>query len=121
MVTETKLTREDIKQRLAGLKFEMSGYDDYYGGRNLNHGKRGSCMVHNQMLLNQFADLGIYEYVEYLQLSFYKGGCYIHLQYWGEDNHICIEEHGLGTTEIIERVLDLTIYSNHKWRRRVKA
>jgi hypothetical protein len=44
-------------------RFEMSGYDI----------GTGDCTVWNTSLLNEFADLGIYDYTSYLFLDFYKG------------------------------------------------
>ena len=142
MVT-SKLSKTEIREILNGDRFEMSGYDDYTTGRNKNHGKRGSCVVHNMELLNRFAHLGIYEHTEYLYLDFYKGTPTLYFKYWTETlGTDVILEHplryitiygtmgrkdenmpGWTTTQIIERILDLTIYSparGTRWTRRTQ-
>lgn len=128
---EPVLTRSQIRSILGNKRFNMSGYDNNSGGR----GKRGNCVVHNQDVLNTFASFGIYEYVEYLYLDFYKGAVNIHYKYWREDlgeqflleaNNYNLHSNvgrvydGLGgwtTSAIIQKVLELTIHSGKKTRR----
>lgn len=132
-----KITKNEIRKVLAGNRFEMSGYDDCYDGRNRNHGKRGSCVVHNTELLNRFAEYGIYEHTQYLYLDFYKGIPTLHFKYWhdylGQTVIIDSSEKwktiygsmgrkdenmsGWTSTEIIERIFELTVYSGKPTRR----
>jgi hypothetical protein len=90
-------------------RFEMSGYES----------QTGKCTTWNLSVLNEFADLGIYDYTSYLFLDFYKGTPTIYLKYFHENENIEIDDlSGLGTTEIIYRVFELTIFSNKGTRRR---
>jgi len=89
-------------------RFDMSGYDG-----------RINCTVFNTAILNVFAYLGIYDYTEYLFLDFYKGHCKLYLKYWnGTENLELIDESGYGTTEIIYKVFEATIFSGRPKRRR---
>lgn len=129
---EKKLTRADVREILGDKRFNMSGYDDKDG--------RGSCVVNNQEVLNTFASYGIYEYTEYLYLDFYKGSGTIYFKYWNEqldkddtfwgiqlggehDEHTIYVGRryeglsGLTTSEIIVKILELTIYSGKPKRR----
>lgn len=92
-------------------RFEMSGYDN---------GKTGSCAVHNINILNEFADLGLYDKTHYLFLDFYKGTPTLYLKRWGEETDLVYDEwSGFGTVEIIYNILKLTVLSNiHPSRRR---
>ncbi len=89
-------------------RFEMSGYE----------GKTGDCTIHNISVLNAFADLGIYDYTEYLFLDFYKGTGTLYLKYFGADRNDEVELGGCGTVEIIYRVFEATIFSGKNKRRR---
>jgi hypothetical protein len=89
-------------------RFEMSGYE----------GKTGECTKDNLAILNIFADLGIYDYTSYLFLDFYKGVGTLYFQYFGENENHEIELSGYGTTEIIDMILQKTIFSNRSTRRR---
>lgn len=89
-------------------RFEMSGYEE----------KTGECTKHNLAILNIFADLGIYDYTSYLFLDFYKGVGTLYFQYFGENENHEIELSGYGTTEIIDMILQKTIFSNRSTRRR---
>lgn len=108
------------------LRFEMSGYDD---------GNPGSCVLHNMKIVNLFAHLGIYDYTEYLYLDFYKGNGFLYYKYWpsntmyGSTNmpfkvinfgQLNMEENlgGYTTSEIIYKILKLTILSGRPKRRR---
>ena len=91
-------------------RFEMSGYDSDIPG---------SCTMFNTAILNEFADLGIYDYTTYLFLDFYKGVGTLYFQYFFEEN----ENHkinmcGYGTVDIIYTVFEKTILSGKKERRR---
>lgn len=87
----------------------MSGYES----------QKGKCTVNNQMILNKFAHLGIYDYTNYLFLDFYKGIGTLYFQYFGDDVvHHRIELSGLGTTEIIFEIFNKTILSGKSKRRR---
>jgi len=97
---------------LEHYRFDMSGYD-YEGA--------GSCTLHNQIVLNKFAYLGIYDYTNYLFLDFYKGTPTLYLQYFGNPENkenLSFDYDGYGTAEIIYEVFKLTILSNKKTRRR---
>ena len=98
-------------------RFEMSGYD-------YANDTPGQCVVHNTAILNRFADLGIYDYTTYLFLDFYKGLGTLYYQYWREDEHRNTDNEGggclggVGTTEIIYEIFQLTIFSGRDTRRR---
>ena len=134
---ESKLTKQQIRVILGDKRFNMSGYDDYSGG----NGERGNCVLNNMNVLNTFASWGIYEYTEYLYLDFYKGSPTLHFKYWNEDlnRDVIIDDSvpfktiygsmgrmddnmtGWTTSEIILRILELTIYSGRKNNRRVRG
>jgi len=90
-------------------RFEMSGYESLAGG----------CTLHNQNILNEFADLGIYDYTSYLFLDFYKGSPTLYLKYFGDYENFEFELGGYGTTEIIYLIFEKTIFSNKRTRRRI--
>jgi len=91
-------------------RFEMSGYES----------KTGQCTLWNTSVLNTFADLGIYDYTSYLFLDFYKGIPTLYLKYFYENENIEIDDlSGCGTTEIIYKIFELTIFSNKGKRRRI--
>ena len=106
---EKELLKGIIRENLNGEKFNMSGYD----GK-----KKGSCTLQNQELLNRFAYLGIYDYTEFLFLDFYKGSPTIYLKYWGDNETIEIGMTGATRTEIIYHIIELTVLSGNKKRRR---
>lgn len=111
-----KLTTGQIRDILGNKRFNMSGYDDYSGG----NGARGNCVVHNMDVLNTFASHGIYEHTEYLYLDFYKGSPRLFYKYWNEELGEQVEGlDGFTTSEIILKILELTIYSG-KPKRRVR-
>lgn len=136
---KSKLSKLEIREVLNGDRFNMSGYDDFEGeSGKTGSGKRGGCVVYNTELLNRFAEFGIYEHTEYLYLDFYKGSPTLYFKYWNEDlGRNCIIDDsekwktiygtmgrlddnmpGWTTTQIIERILELTVYSG-KVKRRV--
>jgi len=63
------LEPEQIKKQ--HKRFEMSGYES----------KTGQCTVWNTSIVNEFADLGIYDYTSYLLLDFYKGTPTLYIKY----------------------------------------
>jgi hypothetical protein len=90
-------------------RFEMSGYES----------KTGECTVWNTSVLNEFADLGIYDYTSYLFLDFYKGTPTLYLKYFQKSEDLQFDEwSGYGTTEIIYEIFQLTIFSDKRKRRR---
>jgi len=90
-------------------RFEMSGYES----------KTGQCTVWNTSVLNEFADLGLYDYTSYLFLDFYKGMPTLYLKYFQENEDLEFDEWGgYGTTEIIYEIFKLTIFSDKRKRRR---
>ncbi|QLC65555.1 hypothetical protein LPB248_04380 [Flavobacterium sp. LPB0248] len=90
-------------------RFEMSGYET----------ETGECTKHNISILNEFAYLGIYDYTTYLFLDFYKGSGTLYLQYFHENENLQIELGGYGTTEIIYKIFQKTIFSDKLKRRRI--
>lgn len=89
-------------------RFEMSGYES----------KTGECTIHNLSVLNKFAYLGIYDYTTFLFLDFYKGTATLYLEYFWDNVVQRIEYSGYGTTEIIYKILKLTVLSGNATRRR---
>lgn len=90
-------------------RFEMSGYED----------NKGEVVLHNLSILNEFADLGIYDYTSYLNLDFHKGTVYLYLKYFYDTENLQFDLTGSGTTEIIYEVFEKTIFSNERVRRRI--
>ena len=89
-------------------RFEMSGYE----------GQTGECTTSNLAILNEFADLGIYDYTSYLFLDFYKGCGTVYFQYFGDNENIELDLCGHGTTDIIYTIFEKTIFSDKSTRRR---
>lgn len=89
-------------------RFEMSGYED----------KAGKCTKHNLAIVNEFADLGVYDYTTYLFLDFYKGTGTLYMQYFNSSENLSFELTGLGTVEIIYEIFEKTILSKNGVRRR---
>lgn len=90
-------------------RFEMSGYESVTGQNTL----------FNQAILNEFADLGIYNYTHYLVLDFFKGMPFIYLKYWNDVQNLEFDEFsGYTTSEIIYEIFKLTIFTNKTTRRR---
>lgn len=89
-------------------RFEMSGYES----------NKGECTLHNLSILNEFADIGIYDYTSYLFLDFYKGQGILYLKYFNTNENLEYEFGGDGTAEIIYKIFELTIFSNINTRRR---
>jgi len=89
-------------------RFDMSGYES----------ETGECTLWNMSILNEFADLGIYDYTHYLFLDFYKGTPTLYLKYFNTDENIEFDLTGYGTTEIIHEVFNWTIFTNRLTRRR---
>lgn len=90
-------------------RFDMSGYDD---------SKCGDCTLHNLAILNEFADLGIYDYTDYLFLDFYKGQPTLYMRYFKDDKHLDFKLCGWTTSEIIYFIFQKTILSGKNKRRR---
>jgi hypothetical protein len=90
-------------------RFDMSGYD---------RTTRGDCTLHNMAILNEFADLGIYDYTDYLFLDFYKGQPTLYMRYFKDDKHLDFELCGWTTSEIIYFIFQKTILSGKNKRRR---
>lgn len=90
-------------------RFEMSGYEGEV---------KGKCTLHNLAIVNLFADLGIYDYTDYLILDFYKGIGTIYYRYFQTQYNQELELGGYGTTEIIYEIFKLTILTDKRTRRR---
>lgn len=107
IINQLKYTDLDLFKK-EHRRFEMSGYED----------KTGQCTLHNLSILNEFADLGIYDYTEYLFLDFYKGTPKLYFKYFANSENNEIDLSGYGTCEIIYKIFQLTIFSNKMMRRR---
>ncbi len=90
-------------------RFIMSGYET----------ETGQCTVWNTSIVNEFAFLGIYDYTEYLFVDFYKGTGTIYLKYFCENDNLEYNMSGEGTTDIIYKIFELTIFSDKGTRRRI--
>jgi len=90
-------------------RFDMSGYES----------ETGQCTKLNMGIVNEFADLGIYDYTSYLFLDFYKGSGTLYFQYFGDSYNHEIELSGFGTTDIIYTIFEKTVFSNKSTRRRI--
>ncbi len=90
------------------LRFEMSGYEK----------NKGDCTLWNLNVLNRFADLGIYDYTEFLVLDFYKGCGTLYYKYFQEPEFYELDVCGEGTKSIILKIFNLTILSGRTTRRR---
>jgi hypothetical protein len=89
-------------------RFEMSGYES----------ETGECTKFNLAIVNEFADLGIYDYTSYLFLDFYKGHGTLYLKYFHEKENLEFEFGGYGTMEIIYEIFQKTIFTDKPTRRR---
>ncbi|ASS50897.1 MAG: hypothetical protein A3D31_17455 [Candidatus Fluviicola riflensis] len=83
-------------------RFNMTGYDD----------RPGETSKFNKAIIDEFADLGIYDYTEELFLNFRKGHGTLHLKYIHDAKNQEIELGGYTTTEIIYRIFENTIFSD---------
>ena len=88
--------------------FEMSGCDQ----------TTGWCTLFNTAILNEFANLGIYDYTSYLFLDFDKGTPTVYLKYYDENENLEYDLNGYTTTEIIFTIFELTIFSGRSKRPR---
>lgn len=89
-------------------RFDMSGYES----------KKGECTKHNSGVLMTFAETGIFDYVDFLTVDFYKGEGSIYFKYVNSSEIKIINVNGLGTCEIIYKIFQITIFSNRKEKRR---
>ncbi|RCS28322.1 hypothetical protein DUT90_01190 [Polaribacter sp. WD7] len=89
-------------------RFEMSGYESNIG----------DCTLHNLSIVNEFSDLGIYDFTSYLFIDFYKGTPTLYMKYFNEHENLEFDYSGYGTTEIIYEIFEKTIFSNKTKRRR---
>lgn len=89
-------------------RFDMSGYED----------NKGESTLFNNSILNEFADLGIYDYTSYLFLDFYKGHGTLYMKYFYGNENLEFELGGYGTNEIIYFIFEKTIFLDKKTRRR---
>ncbi|SHJ62675.1 hypothetical protein SAMN04488007_0920 [Maribacter aquivivus] len=89
-------------------RFEMSGYEN----------NKGECTLHNLSIVNEFADLGIYDFTSYLFLDFHKGSPTLHMKYFYENENLELDYSGYGTTEIIYEIFEKTIFTDKRTRRR---
>ena len=89
-------------------RFEMSGCEQ----------TTGWCTLFNTAILNEFANLGIYDYTSYLFLDFDKGTPTVYLKYYDENENLEYDLNGYTTTEIIFTIFELTIFSGRSKRPR---
>lgn len=108
LVSQLRYTNKDQLSQ-EHRRFEMSGYED----------RPGECTLHNLAIVNVFADLGIYDYTDYLFLDFHKGSGTLYLQYFQSNEREQIELGGYGTVEIIYKIFEKTIFSDRRTRRRI--
>ena len=94
-----------------GLSFEMSGFDG-------STGTAGDCAVYNMAIVNLFADVGIFDYTDFLYLDFHKGTGYIYLRYFQQNEFFAYCVAGYTTCDIIKAIIHLTVLSGHRERRR---
>jgi hypothetical protein len=87
----------------------MSGYE----------GETGQCTKQNLAIVNEFADLGIYDYTSYLFLDFYKGQGTLYLKYFNDTENLEFELGGYTTSEIIYEIFAKTIFTGESRRRRI--
>lgn len=87
-------------------RFDMSGYES----------TTGKSTVFNSAILNEFADLGIYNYTSYLFLDFYKGIPTLYLKYFFEDENLAFDFSAFSTCDIIYAIFELTIFSDKRER-----
>jgi hypothetical protein len=97
-----------IRLKKGDLHFEFSGYET----------ETGQCTIHNQKVLNVFAEYGIYNYTKYLFLDFYKGIPTLYLSYWDTDDNLQFDFGGYSSSEIIYEIFNLTIIPFEGGRRR---
>lgn len=90
-------------------RFDMSGY-----------GRDGSCVLHNQAILNLFADCGIYDHVDYLFVDAYKGGITVYYALFSTGAPLQENMMGLGTTGIIRWILDNLVLADGLPKRRTE-
>lgn len=90
-------------------RFDFSGYEN----------NTGEVTVHNMSIVNEFADLGIYDYTQYLFVDFAKGDGTIFLKYYWSQEQLEVNVAGFTTSEIIYEIFELTIFSGQKKRRRI--
>lgn len=89
-------------------RFDMSGYEDISGENT----------VFNLSILNEFANLGIYDYTSYLFLDFYKGSVTLYLKYFYEQDNLEYDLSGSTTSEIIYEIFQRTIFSGRMTKER---
>ena len=97
-----------IRLKKGDLHFEFSGYET----------ETGQCTIHNQKVLNVFAEYGIYNFTSYLFLDFYKGCPTVYLKYWDSNEHLEQSFYGYSSSEIIYEIFKLTIIPFEGGRRR---
>ena len=97
-----------IRLKKGDLHFNFSGYEN----------NTGECTMHNQKVLNVFAEYGIYNYTDYLFLDFYKGIPTLYLRYFQTDENLEFDFGGYTSSEIIYEIFKLTIIPFEKGRRR---
>lgn len=118
-IRETLNFEESIKGQLRHVKVEDFEKEHYRFDMSGFENKTGENTLHNQLVLNKFAYLGIYDYTHYLFLDFYKGTPTIYLKYFNENENLEYKLEGAGTVEIIYEIFKLTILSNKEKRQRI--
>lgn len=110
-----RLSFEDISYQLSHVDKDLFREKEH---RRFNMSGYGDSVLTTQAILNEFFDLGIYDYTTYLFLNFYKGDGVLYYQYIGEDENRTEDLGGHGTIEIIHKILQLTALSGRKPYRR---
>ena len=112
----TELTKDGKR-----LRFDMSGYDNFFTDQDRPYNGLGTCVKHNTKVLQTFAHLGIYDTTHFLYLDFYKGIPTLYWMDWGSDKLNTTDDamSGYSTSEIIYEVFKVTIFNeNATYRRR---
>ena len=120
-ITDLKqMTKEEvfnfIRQRLSFSKELQEQFR--HVNKDALESKTGQCTIFNTAILNEFADLGIYDYTSYLFLDFHNGTPTVYLKYFSENENLEYTFTGYTTTEIIFAILELTIFSGKPKRNR---
>lgn len=100
---------DEIREKLTvngkRLRFNMSGYDDC--GSDDHRDWYGECKRHNNMILNLFADEGIYDATTFIALDFYKGSGTFYYQIWGDNETIEVDFSTYTTAQIIYEIIKI--------------
>ena len=83
-----------------------------------NESKTSQCTIFNTAILNEFADLGIYDYTSYLFLDFHNGTPTVYLKYFSKMKIWNIHLPDIPQRKSSFAILELTIFSGKPKRNR---